>query len=595
MPSLKIVWKLFLVQISLILISLLAISLYVGFSLKGYFLEQVVSQLNTSAALVRDLVKEELTGGRKDRVDPLVKRLGKEIHSRVTVMDHRGTVQGDSLEDPARMENHGDRPEIRDVLKGKIGKSTRYSETLDMEMMYLALPITIDDRITGFVRVSLPLNEVENRVLHIYEVIGWGAVVAVLTSLILGFIIVRRMSGPVIQMTQAAGKIAGGDFSELIRTDTTDEIGDLARSFNIMSLELQNKIENLTREIGEKEAILSGMIEGVIAVDRDQRIILLNSAAEAMFNISSHRALGRFHWEMIRHSQLNTFFQEVLDSGSPKTKELTLYHDGGRILQTQAASISGKRDTPWAVVAVFHDITEIRRLEEARKEFVANVSHELRTPLTSIIGFVETLRDGAISDPEKGFRFLNIIAKHTERLDRLISDLLELSQIESGQTEMHLACVNLLELINRTVYNFRETAGWKGQTINVTIPQGLPSVVADEEKMETVLVNILDNAVKYTPEHGEITISAIDDNGFVKVEISDTGMGIPPRDLPRIFERFYRVDKARSRELGGTGLGLSIVKHILEAHGGTIHAESEPGKGSKFIFTLPKVTGFEER
>ena len=595
MPSLKIVWKLFLVQISLILISLLAIGPYVGFSLKGYFIEQVVSQLNTSADLIRDFVREDFTGERRDRVDPLVKRLGNKINTRVTVMDHRGTVLGDSLEDPAKMENHGDRPEIRDALKGKIGKSARYSETLDMEMMYLALPITIDDRITGFVRVSLPLNEVEKRVLHIYEVIGWGAVVAVLTSSILGFIIARRMSGPVIQMTQAAEKIAGGDFSELIRTDTTDEIGDLARSFNMMSLELQDKIENLTREIGEKEAILSGMIEGVIAVDRDQRIILLNSAAEAMFNISSHRALGRFHWEMIRHSQLNTLFQEVLDSGSPKTEELTLYHDGDRILQTQAASIPGKGDTPWAVVAVFHDITEIRRLEEARKDFVANVSHELRTPLTAIKGFVETLRDGAVSDPEKGHRFLTIIAKHTERLDRLISDLLDLSQIESGKTEMHLASVNLPELINRTVSNFRETGGQKGQTINVKIPRGLPSVVADEEKMETVLVNILDNSVKYTPEHGEITISAVDDNGFVKVEISDTGMGIPLRDLPRIFERFYRVDKARSRELGGTGLGLSIVKHILEAHGGTIHAESEPGKGSKFIFTLPKVSGFEER
>lgn len=413
-------------------------------------------------------------------------------------------------------------------------------------------------------------------------------VFALLICLCVGFIVTRKMSQSITQITQAARGMARGDFSEPIRTDSKDEIGDLARSFNAMSIELQNKIRTLTKEIGEKQAILSGMIEGVIAIDRDQRIILFNSASEGMFDVSSYRALGRFHWEVIRHSRLNSLFQEVLETGSHKMEEVILHYGGERTLQVQVAAIPSEEDTPWAVVAVFHDITEIRRLEKVRKEFVANVSHELRTPLTSIKGSVETLRNGAISDPEKSLRFLDIIEKHTERLNRLITDLLDLSQIERGKTEMNLEPVNLVEVINRVVSTFREMVTRKGQRIMVGIPPDLPTVFADEEKIETALINLLDNAVKYTPDHGEITVFAFEKDDGLQVEVADTGIGIPTNDLPRIFERFYRVDKARSRELGGTGLGLSIVKHIIEIHGGTVSAESEVGKGSRFIFNLPK-------
>lgn len=593
MSNLKIIWKLFLIQTFLILISLFTIGLYASFSLKEYSLEQIASQLTTNAALVRDIVVKDLIEGRGDKIDSLSKRLSNEINTRITIVDAAGTVLGDSERDPLQMENHKDRPEIRETFKGEIGKTTRYSETLKTEMMYLAMPVEVKDQVIGVVRVSLPLSEVNKRVTHIYEVIGWGATLAVLVSLCVGFVIARRVSRPVTQMTQAARAMANGDFSKLIRTDSRDEIGDLARSFNVMSLELQNRIGTLTKEIGEKQAILSGMIEGVIAIDRDQRIILLNSAAEVMFDISSDKALGKFHWEVIRHSHLSSLFQEVLETRSPKMEELTLHYGGVRILQVQAAAIPSEEDVHWAVVAVFHDITEIRRLENVRKEFVANVSHELRTPLTSIKGFVETLRNGAISDPENSLRFLDIIENHTDRLNRLIADLLDLSQIESGKIKMNLQSVNLAEVVNRVVSNFRGIANQKGQGIKVNMPPGLPHVLADEEKIETVLTNLLDNAVKYTPDHGEITVSALDKDDDIQIEVADTGMGIPPKDLPRIFERFYRVDRARSRELGGTGLGLSIVKHIIEAHGGTVSAESEVGKGSKFIFTLSKVSALE--
>ncbi|MDY7033052.1 MAG: ATP-binding protein [Thermodesulfobacteriota bacterium] len=588
MITLKIVWKFFFAQISLILISLLTIGFYLGYSLKNYYVNQISSQLTTNAILVRNMIDKDVVEGGVDSVDAVAKRIGNETHSRITIIDREGTVIGDSEKDPRKMENHIDRPEIRDALTGMYGKSIRYSETLDIEMIYLAIPMTDNGKINRVIRISLSLDHVNERITHIYKIIGWGTLLAILISLGIGFLFAKRMSRPITQMTRVARKISEGNFSERIRANSTDEIGDLARSFNSMSIELQKRIKSLSKEIGEKQAILSGMIEGVIAADSDQRIILFNTAAETMFNVSSRKALGRFYWEVIRHSGFNAVFQEVLDTGNPKTEEITLQYEGEKILHVQAAAITDEKKEHLAVVAVFHDITEIRRLERVRKEFVANVTHELRTPLTSIKGFVETLRDGAINDPENSLKFLNIIATHTDRLNQLLSDLLELSQIESGRTEMNLEPINIMDVINRVVSVFADTVHQRKQSITIDIQEDFPFVLVDEEKVEIVLINLLDNAVKYTPDNGEITVSAFDKGNNVQIEVSDTGMGIPDAELPRIFERFYRVDKARSRELGGTGLGLSIVKHIVDAHGGTVHAESEMGKGTRIIFTLLK-------
>ena len=589
MPRLKIVWKIFFIQTTLIIISILTIGFYVGFSLKAYYLEQISSQLSTNAALISDIINKDMIDGKGGSIDSLTKRLSRKIHARITVIDPKGIVLGDSKNDPWDMENHSDRPEIMVALNGKTGKSTRFSETLKIDMMYLALPVEKEEKIVGVVRVSLPLSDVNKRVNHIYRVICWGTILAVMISFGVGFIITRKITQPIILMTQAAKRLAGGDFSEPVRVESTDEIGDLARSLNTMSLELQDKIETLTKEINEKQAILSGMIEGVIAVDQDQRIILMNSAAEVMFGISFTDALDRFHWEIIRMSKLNALFQEVLETGSNKVEELTLHYGEERVLQVQMAAIPDEEGIPWAVVAVFHDITEIRRLENVRKDFVANVSHELKTPLTSIKGSVETLQGGGIYDSENRLRFINIIERHSKRLERLIDDLLDLSQIESGKGGMDFESVNLSEIVGGEVSNFEEAINKKAQKINVDIPSGFPHVLADREKVKTIFRNILDNAIKYTPEFGEITISAAAQESEVQIEVADTGRGIPPKEIHRIFERFYRVDKTGSRESGGTGLGLSIVKHIVEAHNGTIHATSEEGIGTKVVFTLPKV------
>lgn len=590
MSGKKIIWKFFFIQTVLILISLTIIGIYVSFSFKEYYIKEITIQLKSNALLIRDLVNADIQKKEMERVNLITKRLGREINTRVTIINPDGIVLGDSEDDPQKMENHRDRPEIKEAIKGMMGKSTRYSTTLKKDMMYLALPIRdANHRLIGVVRVSLPLDELQHRVGQIYRIIGWGGLLAVIISLGISFALARRVSRPISQMAQAAKMISKGNLSQRIRVDSRDEVGDLAHSFNRMSEELEKQMGDLAREVSEKEAVLSSMIEGVLAIDRDEHVILINLAAQRMFELRPDDTLGKFHWEVIRNSEVNNLFKEILKTHSQKTVEFQISPLDERTFMVHAAPIKGKEGNILGVVAVFHDVTEIRRLEKVRMEFVANVSHELRTPLTSIKGFVETLKRGALDEGENAINFLDIIERHTDRLNRLITDLLELSRVETGKKKMDFLPIKVEELINRAISHFVDISNKKLQKIKCNIPSDLPMVLADEEGIETVLKNLLDNAVKYTPERGEINITSTDKDDYIEIAVVDNGVGIPSKDIPRIFERFYCVDKARSKELGGTGLGLSIVKHIIEAHGGAVSVESEVGKGSKFIFTLSKV------
>ncbi|MBW1613195.1 MAG: HAMP domain-containing protein, partial [Deltaproteobacteria bacterium] len=549
------------------------------------------TQLKSNSLLIRDIIKADIQEKDIEKLNLVTKRLGREINTRLTIINPEGMVLGDSEENPQKMENHSDRPEIKEAIKGRIGKSSRYSTTLKKDMMYLALPIKDDAyRVIGAVRVSIPLDELENRVGQIYRIIGWGGLLAVTISLGISFALARRVSRPISQMAQAAKMISKGDLSRRIREDSRDEIGDLAYSFNRMSEELQRQMGDLAREVSEKEALLSSMIEGVLAIDRDEHVILINQAAQRMLELGPDDALGKFHWEVIRNSEINNLFKEVLKTKEQKEVKLQIGPLDERAFMVYAAPIRAWGGNILGVVAVFHDVTEIRRLEKVRMEFVANVSHELRTPLTSIKGFVETLKRGAIDERENAVNFLDIIERHTDRLNQLIIDLLDLSRVETGKKKMDFQPRKVEELINRAVSHFMEISNKNRPKIKYNIPSDLPMVLADEEGIETVLKNLLDNAVKYTPKRGEINITSTDKDDYIEIAVVDNGIGIPSRDLPRIFERFYCVDKARSRELGGTGLGLSIVKHIIEAHGGTVGVESEVGEGSRFTFTLSKVS-----
>jgi len=354
-----------------------------------------------------------------------------------------------------------------------------------------------------------------------------------------------------------------------------------------MSEELENKIRIISEDKDKMKVVLSSVIEGIVAIDKEGRIILFNHALETMIDCSSDRILGKFHWEIIRNNQLNELLKETLQKGYNLTREIALFSPQEKIFYASANPLKEKNEI-WGAVVVLNDITEIKKLEKMRSEFVANVSHELRTPLTSIQGFVETLKEGAINDPEKAQYFLEIIEKQSNRLNNLIEELLQLSKIESQEIAMNLQSINLRDLIDKTISEFKKKIEQKDHKIKINISPQLPLVKVDPEQIEVVFRNLLDNAVKYTPDGGEIYISALEKAENIYIEVADNGIGISAEHLPRIFERFYRVNKDRSRKLGGTGLGLAIVKHIVQVHKGTIGVESKPGKGSKFFFTLPK-------
>ncbi len=424
--------------------------------------------------------------------------------------------------------------------------------------------------------------------IYIHKMVLPGVVLGFALALGIAFLVARAITGPLREMRAISRDIARGDFSRKLRVDSKDEIGQLADALNRMSEKIKKRIETIAGDRDDLLAILSRIIEGVVAVDREEKVILFNPAAERMFALPKDKVLGEFCWEVLRNSELNSLLKEVLNKGELLSRELTVLFPRERIFAVHAVPL-GDREKVWGAVAVLHDITGMRKLEEMRVEFVANVSHELRTPLTSIRGFVETLKEGAVDNPEEKVRFLNIIEKHADRLNHLINDLLQLSRIESREIKMESRSINLKELIDEVVADFEDKMDRKGQSIEVKISPEFPEIEADRERIEQVLNNLLDNAVKFTPPEGKICLSALEEGEDIRIEISDTGIGIPREYLSRLFERFYRVDKARSKELGGTGLGLSIVKHIVQAHGGTVGVESEPDKGSKFFFTLPQI------
>ena len=585
--KIKIAWKLFLTYLGIVALCMVTVGIFATISLKNYYLEKIAANLKSNAQLVKKLIKQDLILGNLSNIDSQSKILGKEIDTRITIIDKAGVILGDSEKDPATMENHADRPEIKMAYQSKTGRSIRYSDTLKIDMMYLAISIFGNGQVVGVTRLSLPLKEVKTKIFYIHRMIFLGALLALFVALGIGFLVARMITRPLRDMAGLAKDIAKGDFTKKIKIRSKDEIGELADTFNQMAEELKTKIQTITHDRNETRAILGSIIEGIVAIDTNEKVVLANFALEKMFNLSKNEIIGKFFWEAIRNNDLNNLFKEVINKRELQTRELILFLPEERIFQVHALPIKGEKDL-LGIVAVLHDITGIKKLERTRIEFVANVSHELRTPLTSIRGFVETLKDGAINDPENSRRFLDIIETHAERLNNLINDLLQLSKIESRDIKMEFQLINLREPAEAAVSNFKEAMKQKGHKIEIDFPVQLSHVEVDPEKIERVFNNLIDNAIKFTPENGRICIRAVDKERDVQIEVSDTGIGIPREHLPRLFERFYRVGKARSRELGGTGLGLSIVKHIIQAHGGKVEVKSETGKGSKFFFTLPK-------
>jgi two-component system phosphate regulon sensor histidine kinase PhoR len=441
-------------------------------------------------------------------------------------------------------------------------------------------------------RLALPLSAVTTSYATLHQVMLAGGAVALVVAFGIGLFVAGRVTRPVVEMQSIARQMSQGNFLVRVPTGSMDEIGTLGRSLNVLATRLREKIEDLEQEQAKVTAILDGMVEGVIAVDGHERVVLMNERARAIFNLGAVRAERKPFLEVIRNAELHEVFRASRGAatGALVRREVSLTAPAGRVLQVHGVPLllAGGET---GVVIVLHDITELRRLEQVRTEFVANVSHELRTPLTAIHGYVETLLGGALEEPENARRFLAIVHRQTERLGRLINDLTDLSNIELGKVSLRLVPTNLDEVVDSVVVVIEPRARRGGVTLTVKMPPGLPPVIADHDRLAQILINLVDNAVKYTPSGGTVTVRASETaRDTVEVSVEDTGVGIPAPDLPRITERFYRVDKARSRELGGTGLGLAIVKHLVLAHGGELHIESEVGRGTTVRFTLPVPT-----
>jgi two-component system phosphate regulon sensor histidine kinase PhoR len=516
-------------------------------------------------------------------------RTSRATNARVTLILPHGAVVAESarpLEDLSGIENHGNRLEVRAALKGGIGRDIRRSETVGQELLYVALPVSDGPRVVGVLRLALPLAVVESAYASIRQVMLAGGLLALGVALGISLFVARRLTRPVVDMQSVARRMAEGDFSVKAPVRSPDEIGSLGRALNVMAARLKEKIGDLEEERARTAAILNSMVEGVLAVDARDHVLLLNQSARAIFRLGPRLGAGKPFLEVIRNADLFGLLRACREGGGAMvSRELNLVTPVERVLQVHALPLRlGGEGT--GVLMVLHDVTELRRLERVRTEFVANVSHELRTPLTAVRGYLETLLEGALPEQERR-KFIEIVFRHTERLGRLLDDLLDLSNIELGRIHLQLEPTDLRDALEHVLSIIRPRAEAGGVLLSADLGGDLPMVSADGDRLAQILINLLDNAVKFTPPGGSVTVTAAVQDEMVEVLVSDTGVGIPSTDLPRITERFYRVDKARSRELGGTGLGLAIVKHLVQAHGGELRIESELGKGTAVRFTLP--------
>ncbi len=544
---------------------------------------RLIEEILLAKALV---VEEDVAGLTPAQTGDLQARMGKlheRLRVRITLLAADGRVLADTSQDPALMENHRERQEIVEALQKGTGTQTHYSRTLGHSMMYVARRVPRPYPV-AYVRVARPLTSIQAQLAPLYRSV-WGVAGGMaLAAMLLAFVLARTMARRLQELTARAERIAAGEYGHKVHEGGADEIGMLARAFNVMSQRLAEQFDQVEKDRQQLRAVLSGMVEGVVAIDAEQRILFANDRAARLLEFSAPVAVGRKLWEVVRWPSIQEVVRRAQDTGDPFREELAWNGPSVKSLAVHVAPLSGPPGR--GVVLVVHDITELRRLERVRQEFVANVSHELKTPLAVITASVETLLDGAVDDADNRLTFLEQIDEQARRLHNLILDLLSLTRIESGDEMFELGAVELAPAVSACLERHRARA--EGRKLTMTAANTNDTFVwADDEAVGTILDNLVDNALKYTPEGGRIDVRWHTDDRYVCLEVEDTGIGIPERDLPRIFERFYRVDKARSREMGGTGLGLSIVKHLVQAMKGSVVATSRLGHGSTFHVRLP--------
>ncbi len=583
MPKRRLIWQTFFSFIIVLILAITAVTIYIAGSMKKLYLAETSDDLKARSIFFREQLG--LAGLESSKADSLCKVLGKESATRFTVILPSGKVIGDTDNDPSKMENHSNRPEIAEALSGKVGVSIRYSHTLSESMMYVALSMNKDGNVVGIIRSALPVTAIDRAFGQIYpRIVLGGMLIAVLAGM-LSYYLSRRISIPLERMRNVASGFSRGEFSHRLPPGNSVEIDELSKAINSMAAELDEKIKDVTSRRNELGAILTSMAEGVLTFDMNERLTGLNLAASKMLAIDMNSARGHYVQEIIRYVEFQNLVTQILGSHEPMVSEIQT--ESGEVLRLNGAILRNDKSESLGALVVLNDITKLRHLEKVRRDFVANVSHELRTPITSIKGFVETLQEGAIRNPQDAERFLGIIGKQTDRLNSIIEDLLTLSQIEETESgQIHLEEHDLKKVLSEAAVLCETKAKLKNIAINIDCDETIRARI-NSQLIEQAIINLLENAIKYSDDGRQVRLSGIRTDSGIAISIQDWGIGIEKKYLPRLFERFYTVDRARSREMGGTGLGLAIVKHIALAHHGDISVESVQGKGSIFTIHLP--------
>ncbi|WP_201003968.1 two-component system histidine kinase PnpS [Paenibacillus glycanilyticus] len=507
--------------------------------------------------------------------------------TRVTFIAGDGTVLGDSDHAPETMDNHSSRVEVVKAHKDGIGRAIRYSDTLKENLLYVALAVNPSDPHSNVIRLAMSLKEVDKSIDQLWTVLIIGLLILFIVAAFISYRIALSLTRPLEQITKVAQRIKQMDYKARVKVRKQDEVGELGHAINAMAESLEVQMTRIRQNESQLESVLENMINGVMMIDPAGKILLMSRRAGELLGISSGELVGRNYAEAKQQYELSQLIQEALEGREHIREEITFYFPEERLLELNLVPIFQENQEFGGVLLVLADVTAIRRLERMRSEFVANVSHELKTPIAAVKGFAETLLGGAVNDEETARSFLQIIYDESDRLNRLIGDILALSKIESKRVPLYFSPVEMDSFMTKTVTMMEPEAAKKSIKLQLEMEHGL-YVEADEDRLRQIMMNVIANGVNYTPEGGKVSvhIESIDED-HIRIQISDTGIGIPKKDLPRIFERFYRVDKARSRSSGGTGLGLSIVKHLVELHKGTIAVTSAVGVGSTFVIELP--------
>jgi two-component system phosphate regulon sensor histidine kinase PhoR len=576
-------WRITLSFSLLVVVVMTALGVYLTGHVRDAQIDRLRSGLKNQAVIIAEASSTSINDpAENDVLEADIIKVGALLKARITVIDKYGTVIADSEEEASVMENHAGRPEFKAALTEGYGEITRYSTTLGYNMMYIAVPVANQGEVLGVVRTSLPLNDVDSLVSGVVKGVVVAIVITVVLVILAAWLIARLLTKSVRQVTAASKKIAAGELVQRIEISTADETGELARSFNRMSMKLAGMMEIVSEERTRLSGILDNIADGVIMTDIEGKVLLANRAVEKIFRITNGEITGKPLIEMLHDHEMNELLENCLDTGREQVAqfESDLFK---RFLRVMAVPVNGKNFR--GVLFLIQDLTELRAFQTMRSELIGNISHDFRTPLAGIKAMVETLQDGAIDDGDVAKDFLSRINDEVDRLAQMVSELAELSRIETGKSELRLETVNLNMLINEAISQLRPQSERKSLTVSAELSGDLPDVSVDRDRVRQVILNLLYNAIKFTGDGGRIMVTTGADENKVTVEITDTGIGIAREDLPHIFERFYMAD--RSRASGGTGMGLAIVKHVIDAHNGTIEARSKEGKGSTFSFSLP--------